>query len=49
MKIINRYILSEAKLPIIFGISLFTFIFMIEIIVSMMESIIQQTMDGKRQ
>ena len=40
MKIINRYILSEAKLPIIFGISLFTFIFMIEIIVSMMESII---------
>ena len=40
MKIINRYILSEAKLPTIFGISLFTFIFMIEIIVSMMESII---------
>ena len=40
MKIINRYILSEAKLPIIFGVSLFTFIFMIEIIVSMMESII---------
>lgn len=40
MKIINRYILSEAKLPIAFGISLFTFIFMIEIIVSMMESII---------
>ena len=40
MKIINKYILSEAKLPIIFGISLFTFIFMIEIIVSMMESII---------
>lgn len=40
MKIINRYILSEAKLPILFGISIFTFIFMIEIIVSMMESII---------
>ena len=40
MKIINRYILSEAKLPIFFGISLFTFIFLIEIIVSMMESII---------
>lgn len=40
MKIINRYILSEAKLPIIFGVSLFTFIFLIEIIVSMMESII---------
>lgn len=40
MKIINRYILSESKLPTIFGISLFTFIFVIEIIVSMMESII---------
>lgn len=40
MKIINRYILSEPKLPIFFGISLFTFIFLIEIIVSMMESII---------
>lgn len=40
MKIINRYILSESKLPICFGISLFTFIFLIEIIVSMMESII---------
>lgn len=40
MKIINRYILSEVKLPTAFGISLFTFIFMIEIIVSMMESII---------
>lgn len=40
MKIINRYILSEAKLPIIFGISLFTFIFLIEILISMVESII---------
>ena len=40
MKIINRYILSESKLPIAFGVSLFTFIFLIEIIVSMMESII---------
>ena len=40
MKIINRYILSEAKLPMLFGVSLFTFIFLIEIIVSMMESII---------
>lgn len=40
MKIINRYILNEAKLPILFGVSIFTFIFMIEIIVSMMESII---------
>lgn len=40
MKIINRYILSESKLPMLFGVSLFTFIFLIEIIVSMMESII---------
>lgn len=40
MKIINRYILNETKLPILFGISIFTFIFMIEIIISMMESII---------
>lgn len=40
MRIINRYILNESKLPIVFGISLFTFIFLIEIIVSMLESII---------
>ncbi|MDP0493430.1 MAG: LptF/LptG family permease [Fusobacterium sp. JB021] len=40
MKMINRYILNEAKMPIFFGISLFTFIFLIEIIVSMLESII---------
>jgi len=40
MKIIDRYILEEVKMPILFGISLFTFIFIIEIIVTMMESII---------
>ncbi|MGX6591438.1 lipopolysaccharide export system permease protein [Cetobacterium ceti] len=40
MKIINRYILEECKMPIIFGVSLFTFIFLIEIIVSLMENII---------
>jgi len=40
MKIIDRYILEEIKMPIFFGISLFTFIFIIEIIVTMMESII---------
>lgn len=40
MKMINRYILNEAKTPIFFGISLFTFIFLIDIIVSMLESII---------
>lgn len=40
MKIINDYILKESKLSIIFGITLFTFIFLIEIIVSMMESIL---------
>lgn len=40
MKIIDRYILEEIKLPVIFGVSLFTFIFLIEIIVTMMENII---------
>ncbi|MGL4307727.1 LptF/LptG family permease [Cetobacterium sp. SF1] len=40
MKIINRYILEESKMPILFGVSLFTFIFLIEIIVSLMENII---------
>lgn len=40
MKIIERYILEDVKMPIIFGVSLFTFIFLIEIIVSLMESII---------
>ena len=40
MKIIEKYILEDVKMPIIFGVSLFTFIFLIEIIVSLMESII---------
>lgn len=40
MKIIDRYILKEIKMPILFGVSLFTFIFLIEIIVSLMENII---------
>ncbi|MBC2850670.1 LptF/LptG family permease [Cetobacterium sp. 8H] len=40
MKIIEKYILEDVKMPIIFGISLFTFIFLIEIIVSLMENII---------
>lgn len=40
MKIINRYVLDEVKLPVIFGISLFTFIFLIEVIMTMMENII---------
>lgn len=40
MKIVERYILEEVKLPIIFGVSLFTFIFLIDIIVAMMENII---------
>ena len=40
MKIIDRYILNEIKIPVIFGVSLFTFIFLIDIIVAMMENII---------
>ncbi|MGF6906306.1 LptF/LptG family permease [Fusobacterium sp. PH5-44] len=40
MKIIDKYILKEITMPVIFGVSLFTFIFIIEIIVAMMESII---------
>ena len=40
MKIIEKYILEEVKMPIFFGISLFTFIFLIDIIVAMMENII---------
>lgn len=40
MKIINRYILNEIKMPVLFGISLFTFIFLIDIMVAMMENII---------
>jgi lipopolysaccharide export system permease protein len=40
MKIIHRYILKEMMMPILFGISLFTFIFLIDIMVQMMENII---------
>ena len=40
MKIIEKYILEEVKMPILFGVSLFTFIFLIDIIVAMMENII---------
>ncbi|TDT69207.1 lipopolysaccharide export system permease protein [Hypnocyclicus thermotrophus] len=40
MKLINKYIYKELTLPIIFGISLFTFIFLIDILVSMMENIL---------
>lgn len=40
MKLIEKYILKELKMPIIFGISIFTFIFLIDIIVTMMENIL---------
>lgn len=40
MRIIERYILDELKMPIIMGVSIFTFIFLIDIIVAMMENII---------
>ena len=40
MRIIDKYILNEIKNPVIFGVSLFTFIFLIDIIVAMMENII---------
>lgn len=40
MKIVEKYILKEVKGPVIMGISLFTFIFLIDIIVGMMENII---------
>lgn len=40
MKKIDRYILSEMKLPIIFGISLFTFIFLIDILTQMAEILV---------
>lgn len=41
MKIIDRYILNEIKMPVLFGISLFTFVFLIDIIVKLMEIIIK--------
>ena len=40
MKIFEKYILKELKFPITLGVSICTFIFLIEIIVTMMESII---------
>ncbi|MGL4403273.1 MAG: LptF/LptG family permease [Fusobacteriaceae bacterium] len=40
MKIIERYILDELKMPVMMGVSIFTFIFLIDIIVAMMENII---------
>ncbi|OQY09855.1 MAG: hypothetical protein B6I28_02245 [Fusobacteriia bacterium 4572_132] len=40
MKIIDKYIYKEMFLPIIFGISLFTFIFLIDLLVEMMENIL---------
>ncbi|MGL4944835.1 MAG: LptF/LptG family permease, partial [Fusobacteriaceae bacterium] len=40
MKIIERYILDELKMPVLMGVSIFTFIFLIDIIVAMMENII---------
>lgn len=40
MKKIDKYILSEMKLPIIFGISLFTFIFLIDILTQMAEMLV---------
>ncbi len=40
MKKIDKYILSEMKFPIIFGISLFTFIFLIDILTQMAELLV---------
>ena len=40
MKIINRYILEELKGPIILSVFIFTFIFLLDIMVAMMENII---------
>lgn len=40
MKKIDRYILKEMMLPIIFGVSLFTFMFMIDIITMISETLI---------
>ncbi|MCK5779613.1 MAG: LptF/LptG family permease [Psychrilyobacter sp.] len=40
MKIIYKYLFKQLKMPIIFGISLFTFVFLIELMVKMMESIL---------
>lgn len=40
MKKIDRYIFSEMQLPIIFGVSLFTFIFLIDILMKMIQNIV---------
>lgn len=40
MKIINKYILDELKGPVILSIFIFTFIFLLDIVVAMMENII---------
>lgn len=40
MKIINKYILEELKGPIIASVFIFTFIFLLDVMVAMMESII---------
>lgn len=40
MKIMNQYILKECRGPIVISTSLFTFIFLLDIIVAMMENII---------
>lgn len=40
MKIINKYILDELKGPIILSVFIFTFIFLLDIMVAMMENII---------
>lgn len=40
MKIIDSYILKECRGPIILSVSIFTFIFLLDIIVAMMENII---------
>jgi lipopolysaccharide export system permease protein len=40
MKTIDRYVIREMLLPICFGVTLFTFIFLIDILIQMMENII---------
>lgn len=40
MRISEKYIYKEMSLPVIFGVSLFTFIFLIDVLAEMMESII---------
>lgn len=40
MKIINRYILEELRGPIVLSVFIFTFIFLLDIMVAMMENII---------